>query len=118
MFARGLLAVPLLLAVMHTGSAYAVSLDDVVQSARTDAAQRLGLPAASFELVSAQAVTWPDGSLGCPKPGMQYTQTLVPGYRIQVRAKGQLFDYHASRSGALVLCPASRSVDPAPDNRS
>jgi hypothetical protein len=40
---------------------------------------------------------------------------LVPGYRIKVRAGEQVLDYHASRRGYFVLCPAQRSVDPIGD---
>ena len=113
------LALPLLLAVAHAAGAQPVGLDAAVQSARAHAAKRTGQTVQSLELVSAQSVTWPDGSLGCPQPGMSYTMALVPGYRIRLRAKGSaVMDYHASETGTLVLCPASRSVDPVPDSRS
>ncbi|ROZ75348.1 hypothetical protein [Ramlibacter sp. WS9] len=112
-----LLIAPLLV-VAHGAGAQPVGLDAAVQSARAHAAKHTGQAAQSFELVKAQAVTWPDGSLGCPQPGMNYTMALVPGYRIQLRAKGSaVMDYHASDTGALVLCPASRSVEPVPDSR-
>jgi hypothetical protein len=48
-------------------------IERIVQTARADAAQRSGLPAAQLPLVTAESVTWSDGSLGCPKPGMLYT---------------------------------------------
>lgn len=97
--------------------AAASGLEGAVQGARADAVKITGLPAASIELVSAEAVTWPDSSLGCPQPGMGYTMALVPGYRVKLRAGGNLLDYHASARGALVLCPASRSTEPVPDGR-
>ena len=53
-------------------------LEEIVQAARTDAARRTGLAPEALELVSAESVTWPDGSLGCPQPGLLYTQVLVP----------------------------------------
>lgn len=111
----GLVIVPLLLAA---SAAAAGPIDAAIHRARTDAARRAGIAAGSIELVSAEAVTWPDGSLGCPQPGMAYTQALVPGYRIRLRARGQVLDYHAGRIGMPVLCPASRSIDPTPDSRS
>lgn len=91
------------------------ALSSVTEAVLADAAARTGEPRASLELVSAAAVTWADGSLGCPAPGMSYTMALVPGYRVQVRAGGQVLDYHASRRGYFVLCPAGRAVDPAGD---
>ena len=89
-------------------------IDAIVAAARADAARRFGLPLTAFELVSAEAVTWPDGSLGCPKPGMGYTQALVPGHRILLRGPSGMLDYHAGRTGVPTLCPAGRAVDPVP----
>jgi hypothetical protein len=90
------------------------SLEDVVRAARADAARRTGVAAESLVVVSAESVTWSDGSLGCPQPGMMYTQALVPGYRVRLRGPDGEMDYHASARGALVLCPAGRAVDPLP----
>ena len=84
-------------------------LDAAVQAALVDAAQRTGIGAAALQVTSAERVTWPDGSLGCPQPGVLYTQALVPGYRIRIDAGGQLLDFHASTRGGLVLCPAGRA---------
>ena len=91
------------------------ALSVVIAAVLADAAARTGEPPTSLEIVSAAAVTWADGSLGCPQPGMNYTMALVPGYRIQVRAAGQVLDYHASRRGYFTLCPAGRAVDPIGD---
>jgi hypothetical protein len=93
----------------------AFSLDETVRAARTDAARRTGLAPEAIELVSAERVTWPDGSLGCPKPGMAYPQALVPGYRIRLHGAGGMLDYHAGMRGSLVLCSPDRSVDPVPE---
>lgn len=45
------------------------------------------------ELVSAEAVTFTDGALGCPEPGLSYTQALVDGMRVVVTAGGTTYDY-------------------------
>ena len=89
-------------------------LAGVVRAAREDAARRTGVAAESLEQLSADAVTWSDGSLGCPQPGMAYTQALVPGYRVRLRGPAGEMDYHASARGGLVLCPPGRAVDPLP----
>ncbi len=57
---------------------------------------------------TAEAVTWNDGSLGCPQPGMAYTQALVPGYRIVLEVEGRALNFHASESGQVVLCDDPR----------
>ena len=95
-----------------------VSLASVTEAALVDAAGRTGQNRADLKVLSAEAVTWSDGSLGCPQPGMMYTQALVPGYRIRIEAGGQVLDYHAGRSGQPVLCPAERSVEPSPSDAS
>jgi hypothetical protein len=45
-------------------------------------------------VVAHDEVIWRDGSLGCPQPGMMYTQALVDGFRIVLRVKGQEVSYH------------------------
>lgn len=87
----------------------------MIRMALADAAQRTGIAADSLQLVSAERVTWGDGSLGCPRPDMLYTQALVSGWRIRIRAAAEVLDYHAgSRSSRVVFCPAGQSQEPLP----
>jgi len=88
------------------------TLQSVVETVLADASKQTGLDRESLEVLSAVSVTWPDGSLGCPKPGVMYTQALVPGYRVQIRAGERVLDYHASQRGYFVLCPAGISTAP------
>jgi len=92
----------------------AVTLQSITEAAVADAARQTGLSAAQLRVTAAEPVTWRDGSLGCPQPGMAYTEALVPGFRIRIAAGDRELDYHASARGALVLCPAGRAVDPIP----
>ena len=57
-------------------------------------------------LVSAESITWPNGALGCPKPGMSYTQATVDGMRVVVTADGATYDYRFGRGDVPVLCEA------------
>ena len=59
---------------------------------------------ATPELVSAEAVTWPSGALGCPKPGRSYTQALVDGMRVVVTAGEATYDYRFGRGPTASLC--------------
>jgi hypothetical protein len=88
------------------------TLESVTEAVLADAAKRTGLRPSELAVERAEAVTWADGSIGCAEPGMNYTMAPVPGYRIRVRAGKQVLDYHASRRGYFVLCPAGRSADP------
>jgi hypothetical protein len=86
----------------------------MIEAALDDAASRSTTPRADIEVLSEDAVTWPDGSLGCPKPGMLYTQALVPGYRIVLQAGDLVLNYHSVARGKPVFCPASRVTAPVP----
>lgn len=69
-----------------------------------DLATRLGVEADSIEVVSEEAVTWRDGSLGCAKPGFAYTQALVEGSRIMLRADGTDYEYHSGGAEPPFWC--------------
>jgi L-amino acid N-acyltransferase YncA len=69
-----------------------------------DLAQRLGVDRRAVTVVRDEEVTWPDGSIGCPQPGMSYTQALVEGRLIILEAGGENYEYHAGRSGKPFLC--------------
>lgn len=60
------------------------------------------------ELVSAEAVTWPDSSLGCPSPGVSYTQALVDGMRVIVSVAGTRYDFRFGAGTDLKLCRLKR----------
>ena len=69
-----------------------------------DAAERAGVAADELEVITAEAVTFNDGSLGCPEPGMAYTQALVDGYHVVVRAPSGDLDYRAAGLGGFRFC--------------
>ena len=69
-----------------------------------DAARGAGVDPSAVEVVTAEAVTWNDGSLGCPEPGMFYTQALVPGYRVVVEIDGEQLAFHGDSSGDFRFC--------------
>ena len=62
-----------------------------------------GVPVDQVTVVSAETVTFPDGSLGCPQPGMAYTQIPVDGYRIVATAGGTTYDYRGT-GGTFQRC--------------
>ena len=56
------------------------------------------------DVVSAQAVTWNDGSLGCPEPGQAYTQAVVEGYQVVLEVGGERYDYRVGTGATIKLC--------------
>ena len=78
----------------------------IVARARADLARRLGVDPEALEVISAEEVTWPDGSLGCPEPGMSYTQALVDGSKVVLQYDGRVYVYHAGTDAEPFLCPS------------
>jgi hypothetical protein len=76
----------------------------VVEQAIADLAGRLTIDAAEIEVVSVENVTWSDGSLGCPQPGMFYTQALQDGMRVVLSAGGAEYHYHNAGNDTPFLC--------------
>lgn len=78
--------------------------EDVVAALVADLVASREAEPASIEVLRAEAVTWSDGSLGCPEPGRDYTPAPVPGYRVILGHDGQQFDYRATEKGPFILC--------------
>ena len=58
----------------------------------------------AISVIRSESVIWPDGSLGCARPGEMYTQAQVHGYWIVLRASGKDFDYRASNTQYFYRC--------------
>lgn len=79
---------------------------------KQDLATRLGLSADRINVSGAKAVTWRSGALGCPKPGMSYTDVLVPGVWIILRVDNSIYRYHAIPGGQPFYCPEEWAEGP------
>ena len=89
-----------------------------VRAAVASYAKALDLPIDAISVLSAESVTWPDGSLGCPEPGMQYIQVLTEGFRVQLEARGRRAEYHTDRGSQVLRCetgPGSWAPSPESD---
>lgn len=84
-----------------------IDLEQAIVLARTDLAQRLSISDTQIQLSKAEAVTWRDSSLGCPKPGMMYMQVLVDGFLIELRVEQTKYRYHGSHTKTPFLCADS-----------
>ena len=88
----------------------------ILNSILKEAAKRANVPPQELVIVRAEAVVWNDGSLGCPEPGMAYTQALINGYWVIVEAAGKEYDFRVDRGGSFRLCPEGRGHPPLPSN--
>lgn len=89
--------------------------DRYLEPVLADAADRSGVPQEQLEVTRAQAQQWRSGALGCPKPGMSYTQALVDGYWVELDASGQHLDYRLDGRGNFRLCEKPRTGSLYPD---
>ncbi len=85
--------------------------EEMVALCRADAARRTGLDASAIRLASVVTITWPDDSVGCPQPNIQYEPHETPGFRVVLRAGDQALIYHTS-ARHVVLCPPDQAILP------
>ncbi|MFC4310555.1 hypothetical protein ACFPN2_15800 [Steroidobacter flavus] len=77
-----------------------------------DLARRALVKHDAITVLSATEQQWPDGSMGCPQPGMMYTQMVVPGYRVVLQASGNRYAYHSDQRGNFVVCSNGMAFKP------
>lgn len=75
-----------------------------VQAAIADLATNESVEPDAVTVAGYHEVTWSDGSLGCPEPGMMYTQALVPGSLLVLESNGELFSYHGANGKPYKFC--------------
>lgn len=83
-----------------------------LQAVVEDAASLAGLPVSQTVVITAQEMLWNDGSLGCPEPGVVYTQAQVSGYWVVVEAGSAAFDYRLTDQGQYRRCENPFGVPP------
>jgi hypothetical protein len=75
-----------------------------VRQVIADLALRLQVTEEMIDVVSVEAVEWPNTSLGCPQPGMMYAQVVTPGYRLCLEAEGEKYWYHMDTGKFMIQC--------------
>lgn len=76
----------------------AMSREDAVSRARIDLAQRLGVREDEIKKDSVEDADFPDASFGAGTAGEMSAQMITPGWRIRLRANGQVYEYRANRN--------------------
>ena len=69
-----------------------------------DAAQRSGVAVGQLVVVTSLSITWNDSSLGCAEPGQAYTQVILEGYRVSIKAGTTTYDYRGAGMSGFKLC--------------
>ena len=91
-----------------TGEVPADLLDNII----SDLSTKGNFDKEAISIIRAESVIWPDGSLGCPKPGEMHTQAAVQGYWVVLQSAGKKFDYRASSTGYFFRCTNTFKVRP------
>jgi hypothetical protein len=65
-------------------------------------AATLGIPADQVELVSAEAVEWPDSCLGILVHGVACAEAITPGFNILLEAGGLQYEIHTNEDGTAL----------------
>ena len=76
----------------------------LVDWATVHLAAEMDVDPAEIDVRTAERVTWNDGSIGCPEPGVFYTQALVEGARVILALGGVEYAYHQSDGQDPFLC--------------
>jgi hypothetical protein len=74
------------------------------QFAVQDLAAHLDVETSEIDVVSAEAVTWSDSSVGCPQKGFMYQQVITEGTRIILEVDGTRYHYHSAGTGDPFRC--------------
>lgn len=76
----------------------------IVVQAMKDLGTRLGVSLDQIMVLRSENVTWPDSGIGCPKPGMMYTQVQQDGMRIILSVAEKSYEYHSGGARGVFLC--------------
>lgn len=79
-------------------------IDAIISQIKNDLTRKTGISMDKINILEVDAVEWPDGGLGCGKPGIEYIQVITPGFRISLEADGKIFTYHTDASTQIILC--------------
>ena len=73
------------------------------RAAITSLSSTLNLPADQIKVISAQAVTWPNGCMGVQRMGVICTYHQVSGYIIVLAVNSKQYEFHTNRDGSEIV---------------
>lgn len=87
-------------------SVHNLPVEPAAAVARKDLAVKLGLGEGSIVILQITDATWNDGCLGLGGPDESCLQALVPGFKVEMLAKGKTYIYRTDKTGASVRAEA------------
>ncbi len=100
-------------APLYVAGDIAPGLQPLIDQATADLAGLLGVDASDITTHAAVLVTWPDASVGCPRPGMNYPQVMTDGSIIELAYDGVVYRYHSGGRSGPFQCPTPLTRAPA-----
>ena len=85
------------------GTAVPGELTPAQQAAIEALSKNLGVVADKINVISAEAVEWPDACLGVIQEGISCAQVVTPGYKIVLEVNGKQVEYHTDETGTVVF---------------
>lgn len=65
-----------------------------------------GIEPNNVQTISYEAVEWRDSCLGVNEPGKMCMQVITPGYKVILKAEGEIYIFHTNKDGsAIILAP-------------
>lgn len=91
------------------------SKEEIAASLKQDLAAELDVAPETLNLISIEAVEWPNASLGCPQPGKMYAQVITPGWRLILEDKASnRYDVRAPKAGESFIICEGKPAEPTP----
>ncbi len=80
-----------------------VDVPEEVEAAAKEALSRqTGISVEEMEIVDAERRDWPDSCLGLGEPDEACLTVITPGWRITIRAEGELYGLRTDADGSVV----------------
>jgi len=76
---------------------------DAVSKASQALAEELKISADRIEVVSSEAVEWPDSCLGVTSADTMCAQVITPGYSVVLSVDGKQYEVHTNADGTSVM---------------
>ncbi|TAJ13345.1 hypothetical protein EPO56_03205 [Patescibacteria group bacterium] len=83
-------------------SVHDLPIEPAAVVARQDLATKLSVEATSIVIMSVLPKTWNDGCLGLGKAEESCLQALVPGFKVEMLAKGETYFYRTDVTGTSI----------------
>lgn len=106
-------AVLLVLAACDAQPAQSTEANEAAAQLAVEAlSKKLSVGPDSIEVVHVSIMDWPDSSLGCRRPGVEYLQVVTRGSLVLLKAEHKVYKVHTGNDRAVVCEQALKGVLP------